>query len=271
MLNLRRPEGAASTGDQGRKDSIMGIYSNHPAIRVQGEQILALTDAVCIEDTFRLYLNDIALAQIVASPDQLRELGAGFVLSEGLAQAIDELRVSDNEVRVYASTSAKIDYELRSSGCIGVRGMPRPVPSKLTIEKEDIFLAIGQIESDVWKKTGGVHCSVLVRDREVVAKSSDIGRHNTLDKVIGHAVLNSIDLAGCIIGCTGRQPAGMIAKVANAGVPIMVSKAAATDAGILLAERTGVALVCFARGDRFTVYSHPERIAGLSVPEQACR
>jgi FdhD protein len=55
----------------------------------------------------------------------------------------------------------------------------------------------------------------------------------------------------------------MIAKVANAGVPIIVSKAAATDAGILLADRSNVTLICFARGERFTVYSHPERIVGL--------
>jgi FdhD protein len=172
---------------------------------------------------------------------------------------------------VYAKTDApvqlseqrKVDYELRASGCIGVRGLPKTVVSSLAIAKAEVFRVIRQVESEVWRKTGGVHCSVLFQDGQLLVRSSDIGRHNTIDKIVGFAVLNRINLSQCVIGCTGRQPAGMIAKVANAGVPIIVSKAAATDAGILLADRSNVTLVCFARGERFTVYSHPERIVGL--------
>jgi FdhD protein len=55
----------------------------------------------------------------------------------------------------------------------------------------------------------------------------------------------------------------MVSKAANAGIPILVSKAAATTGGIELANRCGVTLVCFARDDRFTVYSHPERIRDM--------
>ena len=242
----------------------MNIYEDHTGLQVKGQDVTSIQDTVCIEDTFRLYLNDMPLAQIIASPDQLQELGAGFVVCEGLSQQIRDVRVSGNDIRVDAETAAQIDYELRSSGCIGVRGMPRSVHAALLIEQEDVFRIIRQIESDVWRKTGGVHCSVLAQDGEVVARSSDIGRHSTVDKVVGFAVLNHIDLGKCVLGCTGRQPAGMISKVANAGIPIVVSKAASTDSGILLAERSGVTLVCFARGDRFTVYAHPERISGIA-------
>lgn len=241
----------------------MVLYTQYPAIQVKENQIITIDDNVCIEDTFRLYLNDIPLAQIVASPDQLRELGAGFVVCEGLAQSIHEVHVSSNDIKVYAATDAKIDYELRSSGCIGVRGLPRVVHSSLVIEQEDVFRIIGQIESEVWRKTGGVHCSVLFQDGRLIVTSSDIGRHNTIDKVVGFAILNGTDLSRCVIGCTGRQPAGMITKIANAGIPIVISKAAATDAGILLADRSAVTLVCFARGNRFTIYTHPYRISGI--------
>lgn len=252
----------------------MRLYEGHAAIQVKGNTITPFKDVVCTEDTFRLYLNDAPLAQIVASPDQLEELGAGFVVCEGLAQDITEVRVFANDIRVYAPTEIEVDYELRSSGCIGVRGLPRVVHSPLVIEQEDVFRIIGQIESEIWKKTGGVHCSVLFQGGELVARSSDIGRHNTIDKVVGFALLHDIDLSRCVIGCTGRQPAGMIAKVANAGVPIIISKAASTDAGILLADRSGVTLVCFARGDRFTVYTHPHRISGIletpGLPRRKC-
>jgi len=239
------------------------LYEEYPAIQMRESKVLVLHDTVCTEDTFRLYLNDLPLAQVVASPDQLKELGTGFVVCEGLAQNVDEVQVSANDIRVYAKTNAEINYELRSSGYIGVRGMPSIVHSSLVIEKEDVFRIIQHIESEIWKKTGGVHCSVLFKDRELVVRSSDIGRHNTIDKVVGFAVLNHIDLSKCIIGCTGRQPAGMVSKVANAGIPIIISKAASTAAGILLADRSAVTLICFARGERFTVYTHPERILEL--------
>ena len=241
----------------------MRLSERHPGLLVQGGSAAWVHDEVCIEDTFRLQLNDLPLAQIIASPDQLRELGAGFVVCEGLADRVQDVQVHGNEIRVSAQTNAKIDYELRSSGCIGVRGMPKIVRSSLVIDQEAVFRVIQRTESEVWKQTGGVHCSVLFKDGQVVAQSSDIGRHSTVDKVVGFAVLHQIDLSMCTIGCTGRQPAGMISKVANAGIPVVVSKAAPTDAGILLAERSMVTLVCFARAGRFTVYAHPERIRGL--------
>lgn len=240
------------------------LYREHSAIQVQGKRVVSVRDVVCCEDTFRLYLNDVPLAQIVASPDQLVELGVGFVVCEGLAQVVNDVRVSGNEIRVYAKTEARVEYELRSSGCIGVRGLPKMVDSSLLIARDDVFRVIRQTESEVWRETGGVHCSVLFQNGQLVVRSNDIGRHNTVDKIVGFAALNQVDLSRCVIGCTGRQPAGMIAKVANAGVPVVISKAASTDAGILLAERSNVTLVCFARGERFTVYTHPERILGLS-------
>ncbi len=241
----------------------MAIYSKQPAIQVRGQHVSTILDPVCLEDTYRLYLNGQLLVQLVASPGQLKELGAGYIVCEGLARQVREVRVSTNDIRVSAESQGATEFELRSSGCIGVRGMPATVQSSCAFDAQDVFRAIAQIESQEWKDTGGVHCSVLLRNGEVVARASDIGRHNTVDKVVGYAVLHGIELSECMLGCTGRQPAGMISKIANAGIPLVVSKAASTDSGILLAERSGVTLIGFARGDRFTVYAHPERIRGL--------
>jgi FdhD protein len=56
----------------------------------------------------------------------------------------------------------------------------------------------------------------------------------------------------------------MVKKNANAGIPVVISRAASTDKGIATADAAGITLICFSRGDRFTVYTHPGRIAGLS-------
>jgi FdhD protein len=154
-----------------------------------------------------------------------------------------------------------------SSGGLSTRKIVNKINSNLTIDREDIFMVISEIVSELWEKTGGAHCSVLFSGKELIAKSSDVGRHNTVDKVIGYCILNKIDLSRCVLGCTGRQPAGMISKAVNAGIPIIISKAATTDEGIRLAEASGLTLVCRVKENRFCVYTHPERIRGLTEEE----
>ncbi|KPL22477.1 MAG: formate dehydrogenase family accessory protein FdhD [Anaerolineae bacterium SM23_84] len=235
----------------------------YKAIRVNGKAISQVRDTVCTEDVFRLYLNDQFLTELVASPEQLEELGAGFVVCEGLAEQVDAVSVSGNEIRACARTSGDIQWELRSCASVGLRRSPREVESSLTIEPQAVFRIRQAIESEAWRKTGGLHRSVLFVSHQLIIGSNDVGRHNTVDKVVGYALLNDLDLGACVLGCSGRQPAGMVTKAANAGIPIIVSKAAATDRGILTAEQAGVTLICFARDERFTVYTHPHRVRGI--------
>ena len=223
-------------------------------------------EEVCRERVIRLYLNGEAMGSLVASPGQLRELGAGFVISEGLAESVDRVEVFGERVMVYGrSTQKPLEVTTGTSGGISSGRVVKQVGSELTMETRDIFTVMDAIVSELWERTGGAHCSVLFSGNELVAKSSDVGRHNTVDKVIGHAVLGGIDLSRCVLGCTGRQPAGMVSKAANAGIPIVVSKAATTDEGVRLARQVGLTLVCRVRQGRFCVYSHPERILGLAA------
>ncbi|MGI6396174.1 MAG: formate dehydrogenase accessory sulfurtransferase FdhD [Desulfomonilia bacterium] len=218
----------------------------------------------CTEEVVVIVLNNRPISTLVASPVQLRELGAGFVVSEGLAGEIQDVQVQGLTVQVTATErSGSLSSIIESCGGPTSGTLMSHVKSSLVIEQELIFTVISAIVSELWERTGGAHCSVLFSGGELVAKSSDIGRHNTVDKVIGHALLNGIDLSGCVLGCTGRQPSGMITKAANAGIPIVVSKAATTRQGAETAQRAGLTLVGRVKQDRFCVYSHPERIAGL--------
>ena len=237
----------------------------YPGLQVRGNEVTEVEDAVCLEETFRLFLNDKPLADLVASADQLKELGVGFVLCEGLAEDIDSVDVSGKEIRVYAANAVVSEWTIGSCGGVGARQAPKRVQSALTIQVQEVSRIIAEAQSEEWKRTGGVHCSVLFAGGSLLVKSSDIGRHNTVDKVVGFAVLNHIPLAQCILGCTGRQPAAMVAKAANAGIPIVISRSASTYQGILTAYMTGITLVCFARGERYTVYTHPYRLTGLQV------
>jgi FdhD protein len=246
-----------------REDIKPMLSSAEGICQVDGRMVIR-AEAVCVERVIHLFLNDKAIGNLVASPSHLKELGAGFVISEGLADRVEDVLVDGNQVKVYARPIEQLqEIVTGSSGGLSTRNITRKIDSSLTIDQEDIFLVIAEITSELWEKTGGAHCSVLFSGKELVAKSSDVGRHNTVDKVIGFCILNRIDLSLCILGCTGRQPAGMVTKAVNAGIPIIISKAATTDEGVRLAEASGLTLICRVKSDSFCVYSHPQRIRSL--------
>jgi FdhD protein len=206
------------------------------------------------------------VTEMVASRDQLKELGAGYVLSEGLVRCVDKVNLDGDRILVYSDTGCDLKWTKRETGSSGGTSFLFTIPvvvSDIRITPDEVVSVTREIETELWRKTGGVHCSVLFCDSRLLAKSSDVGRHNTVDKLVGYAALNGINLSRCVIGCTGRQPAGMVRKYAHAGIPVVISRAASTDKGIAVAEAAGITLIGFSRGDRFTVYTHPERISGL--------
>ncbi len=249
------------------RESIDTAYSTSTARSFSSGRFEESSGDVCIEEIVRIHLNDRLLTSLVASPMQYRELGAGFVISEGLAQRIDDVQVDGNDIHVFAAQTAQPETFITESGggaSAGIIG--RRITSPVSIDAEGIFTVISSIVSTLWEKTGGAHCSVLFSNNDLLAKSSDIGRHNTVDKVIGWAVLNGADLSSCVLGCTGRQPAGMVRKAVHAGIPIVISKAATTREGIDLAHKSGLTLICRVRKDSFRIYSHPQRVQGAVEP-----
>ena len=239
---------------------------HHRGIQFRNGVPEGIDDAVVIEDRFRIFFNDYPIADMIASRDQLKELGAGFVITEGITRCVDKVSLDGDCILVYSDTGCDVPRPKKvvgSSGGVSILKEPMTVSSDLRITPEDVFSITREIETEEWRKTGAVHCSVLFSGSTCVVKSSDVGRHNTVDKVVGHAILHEIDLSRCVIGCTGRQPAGMVKKNANAGIPVVISRAATTDKGIATADASGITLICFSRGDRFTIYTHPERIAGI--------
>lgn len=236
----------------------------YTGIQVRGDRVSPLEDTVVREERFTLFLNDISFVDLVASGDNLRELGAGFVICQGLSKTIENVTVNGTEIRVFAPIKGSLEREIATTGSVGfARRAPEPVQSGYSIGVAEVSSITKEIVTDLWRETGGVHCSVLAHDGRILARASDVGRHNTVDKVIGAGVLNDIDLSSCVVGCTGRQPRDMVIKYAHAGIPIVISRAASTDKGIASAESLGITLICFSRDDRFTIYTHPERVRDL--------
>ena len=249
-----------------KTEFIQNSLTTSEAVRFINGRYEKSDDEVCTEVVVHIHLNDRLLTKLVASPMQYKELGAGFVISEGIAETIDDVKVDGNNILVYAQQSAvSNDYITESSGGSSSGMIRSRINSEITIDQQEVFRVIGEIVSKLWEKTGGAHCSVLLSHGELITKSSDVGRHNTVDKVIGYALLNRIDLSSCVLGCTGRQPAGMVSKAVNAGIPIIVTKAATTREGIALAQKAGLTLICRVKGEKFCVYTHPHRVRDIDA------
>jgi FdhD protein len=244
------------------------MIHQHKSIQVINGEARETGDTVVVEDQFELLLNGCPVTEMVASRDQLRELGAGYVISEGLVRCVDNVRLEGDRILVCSDTGCDLKWTRRETGSGGGTSFLSPVPaivSDIRVTPDEVIAITREIETELWRKTGGVHCSVLFCDGRLLAKSSDVGRHNTVDKLVGYAALNGIDLSRCIIGCTGRQPAGMVRKYAHAGIPLVISRAASTDKGIAAAEAAGITLIGFSRGDRFTIYTHPGRVTDIRL------
>ncbi len=220
-------------------------------------------DPVVSEKTITLYLNGEKYLDNTATREYLNELGAGFFIAAGIAKKILSVKIRDADIFVEADHITEVCGKMESSGGFCPRESTINIDGGVQITPEEIFAVREQVNTEQWDKTGALHCAVLYYQGEVVFSANDIGRHNAVDKVIGYMTLNQLPSCECVVGCTGRMPQGMVAKAANAGIQIIVSRAATTSAGAALAERSGITLICFTRPPRFTVYSHPERVIGL--------
>ena len=232
---------------------------------------------VCEETMVQVFVNDVPFVRLALTNDHIEEFIHGFLVCEGVVMspdAVDEVRVASDGIRVRVNGDAlrHPGLELRTSGCPGIASgidaCRSPLPAGPAVEVCQLLRAAGLINEHarLWKRTGGTHCTVIAHTSgEVIAAAEDMGRHTSVDKAVGSALLGGADLSSALLVCTGRLPSGMVVKAYRAGIPIVVSNTAPMLAGIELAERLNMTLVGFARPPRLTVYSHPERVMADGV------
>jgi len=239
-----------------------------------------IEDAVVQETPLTLFLNHVELATMICSPGGYKELGVGFLLSEGMVQKpedIGEISVKEEEGLLWIESKAQIPQTgtfLRRhiASCCGksraglyfindARTLKR-IESEVSFTAEHLLQMIDTLEekSVTFQRTGGVHSAALADNNGLLSMYEDIGRHNAVDKVLGHAFLNRINTQDKCLLLSGRIASEILIKAAHAEIPVVVSRAAPTGLTIDLAEDLNITVVGFARGKRFSVYSHSERV-----------
>ncbi len=229
--------------------------------------------SVSIETSYSLIIDQNYKINVVASPEHLEDLATGYLLSEGIIGDVTNIKritVKKDQIiveLVKAEGDAALWFEVRSSGCVGVKmqyeNMGEIVTSDLKIPAKKLCGMLDTLleHSHVWTATGGCHIAGVFSPEGVLLHTAeDIGRHNALDKVIGMSAKAGEDRQHLVLATSGRLAAGMVAKAARAGFPILLSKAAPLDGGIELAKRVGLTLCAFVRGQKMNIYTHPRRV-----------
>ena len=140
-----------------------------------------------------------------------------------------------------------------------------PLPVGLPVVARSVILALPERlreAQSAFDRTGGLHAAGLFEtDGRLVAVREDVGRHNALDKVIGSRVrANELPLWDRLLMVSGRISFEIVQKAAVGGIAIICAVSAPSDLAVRLADRLGVTLVGFLRGNGFNVYSHDRRI-----------
>jgi FdhD protein len=120
--------------------------------------------------------------------------------------------------------------------------------------------------NDVYKRAGAVHGCALCSETEILKFVEDVGRHNAVDAIAGMMWLDRIDGGDKIFYTTGRLTSEMVIKVAQMGVPVLLSRSGVTQMGLELARKVGVILIARAKGRHFLIFNRREALEFDAVP-----
>jgi FdhD protein len=237
-------------------------------------------------------VNGRELVTLVASPHDLRFLVAGFLRLQGFVDSVhdfDMLSVCEESGIANVQVRRELPDRLRpvlTSGCgtgvtftPGMTGKEINDPALPQIKRENrraaggmratpaaVFRLMEELagRSEGYRIHGGIHSAAVGNaDGALLLFAEDIGRHNTLDRIAGEALLKGIDLAGMMVVTSGRISAEMASKSARLGIFLIASRTSPTDMAIRICDEAGITLAGYVRGGcKFTVYSHPK---GLNV------
>ena len=267
---------------------------NPPGVRT--ESVTALRsgvasvqpDWVAEEVPVALVFNGISHAVMLASPSDLEDFALGFALTEGLLADRSELFGLEIEreprgITVSLEVAAICEWRLKErrrnlagrTGC-GLCGtesldqVSRSVPTAPVVSVPLGVFAKGQRALREWQAlqqlTGAAHAAAWCDlQGRIVMLREDIGRHNALDKLVGAMTLAEVDPTTGWVLVTSRASFEMVQKTAMAGAGVLAAVSAPTSMALDLAQRCGLALAGFVRGDDFVAYTQPQRL-GLEQP-----
>jgi len=234
-----------------------------------------------------------AVSITMRTPGHDRELAAGFLWTEGLISAFDQIQaVRSCGLPNSSGQRNVVRVDLKDGISINLQGLQRHsfvnsscgICGKTSLEvvricrRPAIARGYPLVESSVihrlpeklraaqsnFERTGGLHGAGLFTTRgDLICLYEDVGRHNAVDKLIGAQVLaGTLPLANEVLMLSGRISFELVQKAAMAGIAVVAAVGAASSLAVELARECGMTVLGFVRDGRFNIYAGQERIIG---------
>jgi len=260
--------------------------------RVAGASASDGRDAVACEEPLEIQVRGVPVAVLMRTPGHDEELARGFLVTERIVRAADEITAvrhcrvvedpaaEDNVVAVSLRADVALDLEalrrnvVTSASC-GICGkasiaaalaVAPPLDDPLRIAPETLHAIMATLAAaqPAFAATGGLHAAGLfAADGTPRVVREDVGRHNAVDKVVGWALARgALPLAGHVLAVSGRISFEIAQKALAARIPLVAAVSAPTSLAVDLAERANLTLAGFVRGQAFNVYGSRTRVIG---------
>ncbi len=251
-----------------------------PTVKIKRQEPLAplcFTDTVASEFVLELTINQRIVRLVTCSNSMLEEFVIGHLYSEGYIREMEDIlsiEFSDDGAKAQASirdagaalgrTHAAAEQIVTTGSRSGrfpreaenLRAQKDAKPPRIdplmVMERSEALLR----DNPWFDATGALHSAGLSVDGAALRYVSvDLGRHNAVDKTIGAALKDGVELKNSVLFSTGRIPTDMMWKVVRSGIPAVVSRGSVTKQAIELAQAHGVTLCGFSRGERINIYT----------------
>jgi FdhD protein len=260
-----------------------------------------MSDSLAVEEPLEIRVRGRSVAVTMRTPGHDRELAAGFLLTERIIRQRQDLveiatcrasKEPENTLDVFLRSGVDVDFAaltrhvFASSSC-GLCGKASieavkqhfpPVDSGIAMTAKSLALLPERMREaqKTFAQTGGLHAAAIFDAKgTLVVLREDIGRHNAVDKVIGHGVLeNKLPFDRHILLVSGRASFEILQKALAARIAMVAAVSAPSSLAVEFARANGQTLIGFLRGSTMNIYSRPERIiepvrAKSSVPARA--
>ncbi len=272
------------------------VTVRRPVVRVREQGVSRRPDALAAEEPLELRVDGRALAVTMRTPGHDVELAHGFLLTEGVITSAEDIataRYCDSVDDTGRNTYNVLDlalapgvpppddgverrfYTTSSCGVCGkasldavrTRTVFPPAEDPVELPAEVLFGLPDALRAaqKVFDSTGGLHgAGLFTADGTLLAVREDVGRHNAVDKVIGHALLTgNVPAAGTVLMVSGRASFELTQKAVMAGIPALAAVSAPSSLAVEMADDAGMTLVGFLRGRSMNIYAGASRVTGI--------
>lgn len=274
------------------------VTVRRPVVRVRDQGVTRRPDALAAEEPLEIRVEGRSLAVTMRTPGHDVELAHGFLLTEGVITSADDIataRYCDSlddagrntynvldlalapgvappddsvERRFYTTSSCGVCGKA-SLDAVRTRTAFSPAQDPVTLDAEVLFGLPDALRAaqKVFDSTGGLHGAGLFRaDGTLLAVREDVGRHNAVDKVVGHALLSgAVPAAGTVLMVSGRASFELTQKAVMAGIPALAAVSAPSSLAAEMAEDAGMTLIGFLRGRSMNIYAGASRVTGIEA------